>query len=32
MQTINSYKGSKTMIIISHKIENLSFCDQIIKL
>ena len=32
MQTINTYKDSKTMIIVSHKIENLSFCDQIIKL
>ena len=32
MKTISSYKGLKTMIIVSHKIENLSFCDHIIKL
>ena len=32
MDTIELYKGFKTMIIISHRIENLSFCDEIIKL
>ena len=32
MDTISLYKGFKTMIIISHRIENLSFCDEIIKL